>query len=1143
MKKNNSYAIPAWPVKLFKALMMLKCIVLLVLISTLQCFSKGYSQNKITIHADNTSLKDVLKEIERTTYYRFVYNDDVLKEYKTGVLKMDNAKLNETMNALLENTSLTWKINKDNLIVISLGNAEQALIISGKVTGSDGEPLPGVSVRLKGSANGTSTDTEGKYQISVADGKGVLVFSYVGFKTQEVGIENRTSISIVMQEDVAALTEVVVNVGYGTQKRPNILGAVNQVKNEEIEDFPVANLTSALRNSTTTPGLSVGITSGKPGANTSLNIRQTVTLSANGNTNPLFVIDGIQSAMEDFENLDATMVESISILKDAAASIYGARGANGVVLVTTKKGKPGKARISYSLSGGINGATKIPEMLDGYDQALLLNSINSSRNRAAAEIYTDEELAYVKNHNYDWLGSIWEPSGLQRHTVNISGGSDKVTYFVGANYYKENGNLGDLDINKYGLRFGMNAQIIEGLNASVSLSTDNSYENNPRSKSVTSQTETMSETFSALLVMPRWTPMYINGLPVYDVNTKWHPYEMQNSNSYAKNKSQGVALSASLEYKVPQIKGLSFRVNYGRNVRNSSGKEYYPSYNTYEFLRQGNHTNSYSSNVIFTNEIYKTQLIKNGNFISESYNNAASYQLNELVTYDKTIGEHSFSILAGAEQSESNGESFSAKREGQVIPGFDQIWGFTLDKNQWDNNGSSSEGGRMSYLSRLNYSFKNRYLLEGTFRADASPNFPKEGRWGYFPSVALGWRISEENFFKDHVSFVNELKIRAQIGLTGNDNTANYQYKERYTQSSSGGIMFGDVLSSGLDDGVAPNPHITWEKAFYKNLGFDGSFAEKKWDFSVDLYHRRSYDMLETPTSVLPSTYANTVSDQNHGEVKSWGMEYRISYNGTIGRDFKYTITPGIGGSWMSDNKVIRKYVEQGKVGTWQDPNGKRTSNGIEGYRYVKMIRTQEELDDWMQQYPNYKLGGSAVQLGNLVYEDINGDGTITDLDIVRLINRTSNRFSAGCNFQPSYRGFRLQWGISASFGGYQVFEKDARTAPSYIRTGLTFWQNSWSAANPDAEYPAIDDPMAKEQSSYWIRKNKCIVSLGNLQASYALPQALAARFRLQQLRIFATLTNLWDFGDPLDYKYSDSNKAFDYPAMRTLAFGLNVNL
>ena len=1015
--------------------------------------------------------------------------------------------------------------------------------VGGKVTDTSGQPLPGVTVLVKGNARqGTITDADGNYTLTDVPGGAVLTYTFVGMKKQEIAVGNQQVIDVVMHEDLFSMDEVVV-VGYGTQKRADVLGAVDQVDQEEIEDFPVANLTTALKNSTTLQGVSVGIASGKPGANTSINIRNTVTLSANGNTNPLFVIDGFQQTMEDFENLDASMVESITVLKDAAASIYGSKGANGVVLVTTKKGKPGRVKISYSLTGSVTDATKIPDMLNSYDHALLLNGINLSRNRSENTIYTDEELDYLKTHDYDWLGEVWQKSGLQKHTINISGGTEKITCFAGANYYSETGNLRDLDITKYGIRFGMNATIIEGLTASVSVSTDHSEKNNPRSKSVNSQTETMSETFTALLVMPRWTPMYINGLPVYDTNTKWHPYELQNSGSYARSKSQGITLNASLQYKLPQVKGLTFRLNYGQNTRNSTGKEYYVSYDTYEFVRQGNHTDNYSSNVIFTNQISRVRTITNGNFLSQSYSSGTNYQLNESVSYERTVGKHNVKVYAGAEQSESEGESFNARRTGQVIDGFDQFWGFSLDQSQWDNNGSSSEGGRMSYLGRLNYSFSDRYLLEATFRADASPNFPKEGRWGYFPSVALGWKISEEKFFREHVHFFDYLKVRAQLGLTGNDNTANYQYKERYTQSSDGGIVFGDNLSSGLDDGVAPNPHITWEKAFYRNLGFDGSLDEGAWRFSVDLYRRKAYDMLETPTNVLPTTYGNTVSDQNHGEVKSWGIEYRISYSGKIGRDFRYTIIPGVGGRWLSDNKVIKRYVEESKIGTWEDPNGRRTSSSIDGYQFVKMIRTQEELTDWMTKYPDYTLDGSEVRLGDLVYEDMNDDGKITEQDIVRLVDRTSNKFSAGCTFQPSYKGFRLQVSVSASFGGYKVYEKDARTAPDYQRTGLTFWQNSWTAEHPDVRYPAPDDPMAKEQSSFWIRKNKCTISFGNVQASYTLPGKISSRFSLQQFRIFASLTNLWNIGDPLSYKYAASNKAFDYPAMRTLSFGLNVEL
>lgn len=1018
--------------------------------------------------------------------------------------------------------------------------------ITGKVTdNSDGGPIPGVNVSIKGKPSNVSTNANGQYTIQADPATDVLVFSFIGFVRQSIALDNRSVLDVKLSSDVKSLDEYeVIAVGYGTKKRANVLGALNQIKTQEIEDFPVANLTTALKNSTYMQGVSVGISSGKPGAATSINVRNTVTFNAGGNTNPLFVIDGFQQEMVDFENLDITQVESIVILKDAAASIYGSKGANGVVLVTTKKGKIGKPRISYSYSGGVSDATVIPDMLSAYDHATVLNENNISRNRAQNQIYTQEELDYLKTHNYSWLDEVWQSAKVNKHTLNVSGGSDKVTYFAGGSYYTENGNLRDLYVNKYAMRIGMNATILPGLNASVSLATDNSAKNQPRSKTVTAQSETLSETYTALLTMPQWTPLYINGLAVYDSNSKWHPYELQNSGSYAKSKSQGVTLTASVDYKIPQIEGLGVRVNFGRNTRTGSGKEYYAAYSTSEFTRLGAHPNdNYSSNVIFTNQVLKVQPVKNGDFLYLSTSTGMSYQLNEFVTYDRKFGKHEINILAGAEQSESHGDGFDTRREGQVISGFDQLWGFSLDRNKWDNSATESEGGRVSYLSRLNYSFNNRYLLEGVFRADASPNFPPNSRWGYFPSVALGWKISEEPFFKNNLPFFNDFKVRLQLGLTGNDNTANYQYRERYTQTSSGAIVFGDTQTSGLDDGVAPNPHITWEKAFYKNLGFDGSFANRRWNFSVDLYHRRSYDMLEAPTSTLPSTYANTVSVQNHGEVKSWGIEYRIGYDGNIGKDFKYSIVPGVGGRWTNDNKVITRYVEALKVGTWQDPNGRRTSNSIDGYKFAKMMRTQDDLNEWFAKYPNYTLDGQPLLLGDLAYEDIDGDGKINSSDIVRLVDRPANVISFGCNFQPSYKGFRLQFGLSASFGGYKIYEKDARTAPNAKRSALTFWKDAWTVDNPNGKFPAIDDPLAKEDSDFWIRKNKGTLSVGNVQASYALPQSLTSKFKLQQLRLFCTVSNLWDFGDPLTYKYSGSNKAYDYPAMRTVSFGLNVDL
>jgi TonB-linked SusC/RagA family outer membrane protein len=1014
------------------------------------------------------------------------------------------------------------------------------IILKGKVfSGDERTGIPGVTARVKVGNKGTTTLADGSYSLKVHENS-TVIFSQMGYVSQEIPVNGHTVLDVYLEKDVKSLNETVI-IGYGSQKRANVLGAVSTINAAEIEDMPVANLGTALQNRV--PGISVAQTSGKPGSTTSLTIRNPVTWASTGSsTDPLFVIDGFQLTKQDFDNLDATQIESITFLKDAAASIYGARGANGVILVKTKMGKPGKPRISYAGSYGISSATYIPEMLSGYDQAIQLNNkYTSLKDANANKYYTPDELEYLKTHNNNWIDNVWKSSHLSRHTINVSGGTDRITFFAGGNYYKENGNVGDLYVTKYGLRMGINAKIIDNLTTSISFSTDNALTNRPAPKTVqsglTEQSDQMSATVSALLLTPGWVPMYIDGRPIYSSVPGWHPAEMIKTGSYSKQKSQGQTINASLDYKLPAIEGLTFRVQYGRNSRTNFGKEYYLPYSLYNFVREGTH--STSQNVIFTNQLTTTNpstLIKNGNLMTESYGGTSSYQLNESVSYDHTFGKHAINLILVAEQSESQTDNFDTRRETVVIPGIDELFAFSQDKNLYDNSGSAGEGGRMSYLGRLNYTFMDKFLLEATFRADASPNFPKTSQWGYFPSVAVGWKLSQEPFFKEHVKFVNDFKIRFQVGLTGNDAVRNYQYKERYTQTT--GMLFGNTLTSGLNNNDIPNPSITWERALYKNLGFDGTIFNRRFNFAIDLYHRYNYDMLMQPTSTVPTTFGGGISDQNYGRLKSWGLEAMLNYNGSITKDLKFTT--GVNFS-ISDNKVIRKYYGAGDT-AWKNPIGRRTDNGLEGYKSTGILRSQQEVDAFMAKNPGWTIDGQPLVPGYMNYADINKDGKIDENDKTRIASRGGSLFGVGFILGISWKTFKLSTNISLQVGGYEAYDKTARTPATENQRSLAIWKDSWSPDNPNAKYPLINSPLIKEVSDFWVRSGTTM-RVNNMMLSYGLPQALSARWKIPDLRVFATGTNLWSIINNQPYKDPATNLAVDYPALRTYTFGLNLSL
>jgi TonB-linked SusC/RagA family outer membrane protein len=1027
--------------------------------------------------------------------------------------------------------------------------------VTGKIAGEDGTPIPGVSVTIKGTSKSAVTDGDGKFSLTAPAGDVVLSVSHVGFLSKDISVGASGEANVTLFKTDKAMEDVVI-VGYGSQKKPLVLGSVATVQAKDIEDLPVSNLTTALKNRV--PGVSISQTSGKPGSTTNINIRQATSFSGQ-QTNPLFVIDGLVEMNKDdpfgkvaFDNLDASAIESITFLKDAAATIYGARGANGVILVTTKKGKAGKPRINYTGSAGVSGISVKPEFLNSYDHAVLLNQLLQKVPGAAnttKDAYSARELEYLKTHNYNWFDETWQESWLQRHTINVSGGTDKITYFAGANYYNETGNLRDLYSKKLGLRLGATAKVTDELTAEISISTDNTDMNRPAPKGTTTseQTDQMNATVGSLLRMPKWIPMYQNNQPVFSAVPNWHPFELQNSGSYARSKSQGLALNAALTYKIKAIEGLSVRVQYGRNTRDNFGKQYYASYNLYDFVRQGDVVGRTGvQNVIFTDTLAPTQgirSIKNGNSIQETSDFSTNWQLNESINYNRTFGKHSLTVLLAAEQNQTKGDALSTSKEVQVIPGVDQMFAFSSDVNV--NNliltGQSTYGARVSYFGRLNYGYLDKYLMEFAFRNDASPNFAPDKQWGFFPSVAVGWRMSEEDFFRKAIPFIDELKLRVNVGLTGNDAIGTFKWIDRYTTGT--GALFGTSpgRSTGLNNNELPVSNITWEKSLYKDIGFDGSFWQRRFNFNLDFYHRHTYDMLESPTATMPNTFGINIAQVNHGEMNAWGVEAGISYNGNIGKDFTYSV--GLNFGW-ADNKVLDRYYNAGTDTGYKNPIGVRTDRGIEGYTAVGIARTQQEVDDWNKAHGGARKNyfGDTLRIGYLIFQDINGDNMIDDKDLSRIVGRSNPLFGAGFNLGMGWKGLKFSVNLSFMAGGKTIWGKNDLTPPTKDITALSLWKDSWTAGNPNAKYPVTYSPQVNSTSTFWVR-DATTLRVNNMTLAYSVPKSFSARFRLPEVRAYVSGQNLWNIISPYPYKDEASNDITDYPILRSWTFGLSLSL
>ncbi|WP_169788222.1 SusC/RagA family TonB-linked outer membrane protein [Rufibacter tibetensis] len=1029
--------------------------------------------------------------------------------------------------------------SKSSALIGKYLQAGQEKTITGRVTDDKGAPLIGVTVLVKGTTVATATNAQGDFSIATPQIGGNLVFSFIGFEPQDVSINGRSVINVSLAPSANQMEEVVV-VGYGEQKRANVLGAVATLNPAEVQDIPAANLSTLLQGRM--PGVNVGQSSGRPGAGTSLSIRTRGSWTAE---EPLYVIDGFiregGEGKEAFDLLDPSEVESISILKDAAAAVYGARGAGGVVLVKTKTGKAGKAKINYSGSYGINDARQVVDVLNAYDHALLVNNrlrITNPTNYATnKDWFTDDELDQFKTLDHNWLDGAWGNSSTVRHTLNMSGGSNRVRYFGGGSYYKENGNLEGAQYQKYTLRLGLDADITDNLTASFNLSSNNDVDRRPFNRE-DGGNDAMDGTFESLLQTPRWIPSYINGLPV-GYNQYQHALEITNRGGYSKSEATSTVVNAALEYKVPFIQGLSLKGSYNQSKRSADGKSYRLPYELYSFVMKG------GNNHIFTDEVARTTTVKNDNRISFDHTTSKNYQLNANVAYNRSFGLHNVGALLVYEQSEFESENFDALREDIVVEDFEQFGGFSADKD--DVRSGAAANGRMSYVGRLNYRFDERYLLEASFRYEGSTKFPPETRWGLFPAVAVGWRISEESFFKDNVGFMNNLKLRLSAGVVGNDGIGSSQWVRSYS-TTNGAYLGGSGLTSAIqnrNEGVA-STGVTWEKSSSFNGGIELGFVNNiRMEF--DAYYKNTWDILDRPSSSLPQSAGfKNIPSVNYGEMEAWGYDGSVGYTGNIGKDFGYDV--GVNMSW-GKSKVLKKYQSPGVEGTWEDEIG-RMPGGEVGYIAKGIIRTQEELDALLEANPNYTIKGRKPELGMLDFVDVGGpnrsnepDGKIDGND-QRIIAPAVASLGFGINLGASYKGFRVSTNLGlGGFGTYSFYDKEAMRSPSATLNGPSFWRDHYSADNPNAAYPAPTDyGYNNERSTFWMRDG-LTMNLNIVNASYQFPKSITEKIGVPEIRIYFTGRNLWRIINSLEYKDPSLSRFNSYPMMRSFNFGLNISI
>jgi len=1034
----------------------------------------------------------------------------------------------------------------------------KTITVTGLITDQGGEPLTGVNVIIKGKNKGTITDVDGKYQI-VAATNDVLQYRFIGFMQQEMKVDGNQLINIVLKADVTDLDEVVV-VGYGEVKRANLLGSVSSMTTKDIEDIPVVNMTSLLEGRLAGVHVAPAQPTGNPGASTRIKIRAETTFGTSGggekDPTPLYVIDGFDASQGDFEMLDPSEVESISVLKDASAAVYGSKGANGVVLIKTKRGKEGKLKVSYSGSHGIMDATMQTEMLSAYDHARMLNAINEDN--PTYDFISENELDKMKSLDYNWLTDAWHASSISRHAITISGGTDKVQYNLGGSYVYTEGNFDGLGVGKYSYRFGLDAQVFKGFTANFTINLDSKDYKRPYFSG--SGANTMEDLFGELLQAPKWTPYKIGDKYVGN-NVSFNPFALFASESFRQSVNKGNTLNAKVQYEFQKLKGLKAEASFSLSEGNNYGKDYRVPYTIYNFAPIDT-----SSLLILGDMVSQVRNIDNGNRISESYSYSNSYQLRTTLSYANKFGLHDISSFILYEQSESRGYGFEAQAEGMIIPNLPLQEAFDYLNGNTD--GSMSESGRLGGVARLNYSYADKYLLEAAGRYEGTTKFSPSERMGFFPSIALGWVISEEAFMQDKLSFINFLKIRGNYGVMGYASLGSYEYMLSY--SSSGSYLFGSSPVTGL--GISGKTDVissgvSWEKSKMMNFGVDIRFLDGKLGLNIDVYRTHQTDILDSRSVEFPQTSGIiTMPSENIGELLAWGYDGDISYNDKIGEHFSWYARAMFN---FAANRILARPTQYSE-NHFMYPIGQSTFSidREQGFVDNGIIRSQEQLDainkEWNEKWGHDYLPFSRVaQVGMLYYQDIGrpGVGSAGEPKIVfEPDGLISKEFDKGYiqevndhfvwkNLLPTSLSlggawkeisfsalFTMQYGITT-----QVVDKLARQVPDEGANSPAFWNDYWSVDNPGAAYPhpKFDN---SEVSTFWMRRDKQL-RLNSLNVSYSVPSKYSKAIGIPSLRVYFAGTNLWSPVKTFDYKEDAISRYNTYPLLKTFSFGLNVQL
>lgn len=1096
----------------------------------------------ISIDLENVTIERAFKEIEEKSDYIFVYNHSKINNKARISVTARNESLEHLLSSISEQANLSFRQVSDKIsvkpqgkkaldtsFVVPISHAEAPIIqetVTGRVTDSNGDALPGATIVEKGTTNGTVTDADGKYQLIVQQGA-VLVVSFVGYESQEISVNDRAVIDITLSSSIANLEEVVV-VGYGTQKKLNVTGAMASVTRDDLIKAPVASLTNAL--SGRLPGVIATQRSGEPGQDEAdIFIRG---VGTPGDPSPLYVIDGIERTRADFSQLDPNEIESVNIVKDAAAAIFGVRAANGVVLVTTRRGATGKPNVSYGYNIGFQSPAMLPKFLGSAGYAELLNE--ATINAGGAPVFTEDQIQKYRDGsdpynfpNTDWADAVLDDYAvMQKHNVNVSGGSENVKYFVSGGFLDQNGLYETNEFKRYNLRSNIDANLTKTTRLSLDISGRLEKNRQPNSS-------TDGIFFGITRNIPILSPYNENG-----TFRNISPYpnlvaSVSKGPGYQNTDRSAILTTITLEQQL-FVQGLSGKVVLAYDRTDTKFK------------------NWSASQVLYGIDGTPTPFASPS--LRERFDQTVRFTPQVHLNYSRSFNDHSVSGLLVYTQTKTGSNFFEGFTRNYVTAAIDQaFFGTSVQDQQYT--GQEDNFGRRGLAGRFTYDFKSTYLFEFSFRYDGSENFPKNGRFGFFPAIAGGWVVSNEDFMKE-INAINFLKFRASYGIVGNDKLAltagadpeRFLYLATYDAYQSpgndanlGAYAFNGQYAAGIVPGALANPNITWEKVSKFNAGVELELFDNKVSLDVDYFHDRRTDILAKRNLAIPVTFGADLPAENLGEVINRGVEGIFMFRETRGA-FKYNI----GGSLTFARSKVINLEEAENVPPAVKKEGKPLNQFI-GLKAIGIFQSQEEIDNSPDQSALGGTTGGKVHPGDVRYADINGDGVVNADDRGAVGRSNIPQLIYGIMGGVAYKGLELNFMFQGAGMVDQYLTQQAIGAFFNGGKVAEVWLDRWTPNNPGAEYPRIlVDPgqnapsSATSLSSLWLQ-DASYLRLKNVELSYSFPSKLISSLGLGGLRVYVSGQNLLTFTDMFVDPENANEHGRYYPQMKVYNLGATV--